>query len=260
MNITRPTLLAALVVAFAVTGLALPARAQNAPELLVFGAASLTNALDEISASYTRDTGQAVKCSYAASSALARQIEAGARADVFVSADVEWMDYVQGRALVDPATRSDLLGNRLVLIAPASSDVKLTIAPHFALAQALGTGKLATGDPEYVPVGRYARAALTSLGVWSEVEDRLVRADNVRTALAFVSRGEAPLGIVYGTDAQVDKGVRVVDTFPESSHLKIVYPVAVTKGAREGAARFVEYLRKPEAQASFKRFGFITLP
>ena len=227
----------------------------------MFGAASLTNVLDELSASYTRDTGQTVKCSYASSSALARQIEAGAHADAFLSADIEWMDYVQSRDLIDSSTRKDLLGNRLVLVAPAASDVHLKIEKGFPLAKALGpTGKLATGDPEYVPVGRYARSALTSLGVWNEVADRLVRADNVRTALAFVSRGEAPLGIVYATDAMVDKGVRVVDTFPESSHMKIVYPMAVTKGARSGAARFLEYLRKPEAQAVFQKYGFITLP
>jgi molybdate transport system substrate-binding protein len=260
MSITRRILGAALALGAAVW-LAAPARAQDArTELLVFGAASLTNALDEISASYARDTGQAVKCSYAASSALARQIEAGARADVFLSADAEWMDYVQSRQLIDAASRSDLLSNRLVLVAPASSSLRLAIAPHFELAKALAGGKLATGDPEYVPVGRYARAALTALGVWDDVADRLVRADNVRTALAFVSRGEAPLGIVYATDAQVDQGVRVVDTFPENTHPKIVYPVAVTKGARDGAARFVEYLRKPEAQALFRKYGFITLP
>ena len=260
MNITRRLLRSAL--ALAALGLAVPARAQEAqPELLVFAAASLTNVLDEISASYTRDTGQAVKCSYAASSALARQIEAGARADVFLSADAEWMDYVQTRRLIDPATRSDLLSNRLVLIAPTGSAVKLEIAPRFKLAEALGSGgRLATGDPEYVPVGRYARSALTSLGVWDEVSGRLVRADNVRTALAFVSRGEAPLGIVYATDAQVDKGVRIVDTFPESSHMRIVYPVAVAPGARSGAARFIEYLRKPEARALFQKYGFTALP
>jgi molybdate transport system substrate-binding protein len=261
MDITRRAVCVALA-ALAASGLGFgSARAQEVqPELLVFGAASLSNVLDEISASYTRDTGQAVKASYAASSALARQIEAGARADVFLSADVEWMDYMQSHQLIDPATRSDLLGNRLVLVAPAASDVKLQIAPHFALAQALGKDKLATGDPEYVPVGRYARSALTALGVWNDVADRLVRADNVRTALAFVSRGEVPLGIVYATDARVDKGVRVVDTFPENTHSKIVYPVAATQDAREGARRYVEYLRKPEAQALFQKYGFVTLP
>jgi molybdate transport system substrate-binding protein len=259
MNITKHLLLLAL----ATLWLAAPARAQDGaqPELLVFAAASLSNAFDEIGASYTRDTGQSVKFSYAASSALARQLEAGARADVFASADGEWMDYAQARKLIDSATRVDLLSNRLVLIAPAGSDVKLQIAPGFKLAEALGPkGRLATGDPEYVPAGKYARSALTSLGVWNEVADRLVRAENVRAALAFVSRGEAPLGIVYTTDALADKGVRVVDTFPESSHLRIVYPVAVTASAREGAQRFLESLRKPAAQEAFHKYGFITLP
>ena len=259
MNITQRLLLLAL----ATLWLAAPARAQDGaqPELLVFAAASLSNVFDEIGASYTRDTGQSVKFSYAASSALARQLEAGARADVFASADSEWMDYAQARKLIDTGTRIDLLSNRLVLIAPAGSDVKLQIAPGFKLAEALGPkGRLATGDPEYVPAGKYARSALTSLGVWSEVADRLVRAENVRAALAFVSRGEAPLGIVYTTDALADKGVRVVDTFPESSHLRIVYPVAVTASAREGAKRFLESLTKPAAQESFHKYGFITLP
>jgi molybdate transport system substrate-binding protein len=258
MNITRRL----LSIALALLWLSPLARAQEArqPELLVFAASSLTNALDEIGAAYTRDTGQAVKFSYAASSALARQIEAGARADAFFSADAEWMDYVQKRKLIDAETRRDLLANRLVLIAPAASDVKLKITPGFKLAEALGSGRLATGDPEYVPVGRYARSALTTLGVWSDVADRLVRADNVRTALAFVSRGEAPLGIVYVTDALVDKGVRVVDTFPEDTHLRIVYPVAVTSGARAGAKRFAESLQQAAARETFRRFGFIVLP
>lgn len=226
------------------------------PELLVFGAASLTDALDEVAASYTRETGQSVKLSYAASSALARQLEAGARADVFLSADAEWMDYAQARGLIDPKTRRDLLSNRLVLIAPAGSDVKLEVAPGFPLARALAGGRLATGDPDYVPVGRYARAALTALGVWSDVSDRLVRAENVRAALAFVSRGEAPLGVVYATDARVDPGVRVVGVFPESSHPPIVYPAAVTMTARAGARRFLEYLSSAPARKIFAQHGF----
>ena len=230
------------------------------PGLLVFAAASLTNVLEELGAAYTRETGQPVKFSFAASSALARQLEAGAAADVFLSADIEWMDYVQARGLIERTTRRDLLGNRLVLIAPASSAVALEIAPGFPLAAALGSGRLATGDPDYVPVGRYARTALTSLGVWSDVADRLVRADNVRTALAFVSRGEAPLGIVYATDAKIDPGVRVVGVFPADTHLPITYPVAVTHGARDGAARFVEFLRGAAAGETFRKFGFITLP
>jgi len=236
-----------------------PARAAE-PGLLVFAAASLTNVLEELGGAYTRETGQPVKFSFAASSALARQLEAGAAADVFLSADIEWMDYVQARGLIQRATRRDLLGNRLVLIAPAASTVSLEIAPGFPLAAALGTGRLATGDPDYVPVGRYARSALSSLGVWSEVADRLVRADNVRTALAFVSRGEAPLGIVYATDARVDPGVRVVGVFPADTHLPITYPVAVTHGAREGAARFVEFLRGSAAGETFRKSGFLTLP
>jgi len=230
------------------------------PELLVFAAASLTNALDALGPVYTKETGQPVKFSYAASSALARQLEAGANADVFVCADLEWMDYVQARKLIDRATRRDLLGNHLVLIAPKDSSISLKIAPGFSLGKALGSGgRLATGDPDYVPAGKYARQALTTLGVWNDVADRLVRADNVRTALAFVARGEAPLGIVYTTDAKVEPGVRVVDAFPDDTHLPITYPVAVTRDARAGATRFVEFLRGPAAQAKFQEFGFITL-
>jgi molybdate transport system substrate-binding protein len=249
---------ALLALVLLLAGLGGPARAAD-PELLVFGAASLTNVLEEVGAAYTKQTAQPVKFSFAASSALARQLEAGASADVFFSADIEWMDYVQARGLIERSSRRDLLGNRLVLIAPTASTIELKIAPGFPLAAALGKGRLATGDPDYVPVGRYAKSALMSLGVWSDVADRLVRADNVRTALAFVSRGEVPLGIVYATDAQIDPGVRVVDTFPESSHLPITYPVAVTHGAREGATRFVDFLRSDAAGETFRKFGFLTL-
>jgi molybdate transport system substrate-binding protein len=235
-----------------------PARAAD-PELLVFAAASLTNALEALGPVYAKAAGQPVKFSFAASSALARQLEAGATADVFMSADLEWMDYVQQRGLIDPATRRDLVGNHLVLIAPTSSRVALAIEPGFALAKALGNGRLATGDPDYVPVGKYARQALTSLGVWPDIADRLVRADNVRTALAFVARGEAPLGIVYTTDAKIEPGVRVVGTFPDDSHLPITYPVALTGSARSGAARFVQFLRGPVARAKFSELGFTPL-
>jgi molybdate transport system substrate-binding protein len=238
-------------------GSAAIARAAD-PELLVFAAASLTNVLEALGPVYTAETGQSVKFSFAASSALARQIEAGGSADVFLPADIEWMDYVQARNLIDGTTRRDLLGNRLVLIAPASSTVSLKIEPGFALAKALGDGRLATGDPDYVPVGKYARSALTSLRVWNDVADRLVRAENVRTALAFVARGEAPLGIVYATDAKIEPGVRVVDTFPENTHAPITYPIAVVKGAHAGAARFAEFLRGDTARAKFSEFGFLT--
>jgi molybdate transport system substrate-binding protein len=238
-----------------------PAGRAAEPELLVFAAASLTNVLEALGPDYTKATGQPVKFSFAASSALARQLEAGAAADVFLSADIEWMDYVQARGLIVRTSRRDLLGNRLILIAPASSTVALEIKPGFALAEALGArGRLATGDPDYVPVGKYARSALTTLGVWSDVADRLVRADNVRTALAFVARGEAPLGIVYATDAKVEPGVRVVGVFPEDTHLPITYPVAVVHGAHPGATRFEEFLGGDAARAKFSEFGFLTLP
>jgi molybdate transport system substrate-binding protein len=244
--------------------LALPVRAAedaSDQELLVFAAASLTNALDEIGAAYTQQTQQHVKFSYAASSALARQLEAGSRADVFMSADLEWMDYVQQRNLIDTASQRNVLGNRLVLVAPADSKIELKIKPGFKVVAALGeTGRLATGDPDSVPVGKYARAALTSLGVWKDVEARLVRADNVRSALAFIARGETPLGIVYETDAKVEKRVRIVDAFPADSHPPIVYPVAVTAQARPAARQFVEFLRSAPAQAIFTKYGFTNLP
>ena len=225
-------------------------------DILVFAAVSLTNVLDEIGAAYTQQTRQTVKFSYAASSALARQLEAGARADVFFSADLEWMDYVQARGLIDRTTRRNVLENRLALVAPADSKIELKIARGFALAAALGNGRLATGDPESVPVGKYARSALTSLGVWNDVADRLVRADNVRSALAFIARGETPLGIVYETDAKVEKRVRVVDFFPADSHPPIVYPVAVTTQARPAARQFIDFLQSAPAQEAFKKYGF----
>jgi molybdate transport system substrate-binding protein len=237
-----------------------PAARAAEPELLVFAAASLTNVLEELGALYTRVTSQPVKFSFAASSALARQLEAGATADVFLSADLEWMDYVEQRELIDRASRRDLLGNRLVLIAPKESLVSLELVPGFPLAEALGAKRLATGDPDYVPAGRYARAALESLGVWKDVEARLARAENVRTALAYVARGETSLGIVYETDARIEPGVRVVGVFPEKTHPPITYPVAVTKGAKAGAVRFVEFLRSESAGEIFRKHGFATLP
>jgi len=226
------------------------------PSITVFAAASLTNVLQELGDGFTKETSIPVRFSFAASSALARQIENGSPADVFFSADLEWMDYLQARNLIQPDTRHNVLGNRLVLIAPTDSKVKLKIEPGFALAAALGKGRLATGDPDAVPAGRYAREALTTLGVWAEVADRLVRADSVRSALAFVDRGEAPLGIVYDTDALIDKHVRVVDVFPDNSHLPIVYPVALTSRATADAAKFVAYLRSPAGDIAFKAHGF----
>lgn len=231
------------------------AGADTAP-ITVFAAASLTNVLQELGDGFTKETSIAVRFSFAASSALARQIENGSPADVFFSADLDWMDYLQTRHLIQPGTRHDVLGNRLVLIAPADSKLKLTLAPHVRLLAALGTGRLATGDPDSVPAGRYAREALTNLGVWNELADRLIRADSVRSALAFVDRGEAPLGIVYETDALIDKGVQVIDVFPAASHMPIVYPIALTSSAKSDAAKFIAFVRGPAGHIAFKAYGF----
>jgi molybdate transport system substrate-binding protein len=239
--------------------LALPAFAADGGsrrELFVFAAASLTDVMQEIGAEYKKQTGQPIKFSFAASSALARQIESGGNVDVFVAADLEWMDYLQARNLINVSSRRNVVGNRLVLVAPKDNPITLEIEPNFPLLDALQGERLATGDPDTVPVGRYARSALTSLGVWNAVADRLVRADNVRSALAFIARGEVPLGIVYETDARVDARVRIVDVFPADSHPPIIYPVAVTAVAKPGAKEFVTYLFGDAAQAKFRKFGF----
>jgi molybdate transport system substrate-binding protein len=232
---------------------------EDKPSITVFAAASLTNVLQELGDGFTKDASIPVRFSFAASPALARQIENGSRADVFFSADLEWMDYLESRKLIQPATRHDVVGNQLVLIAPADSRIVLKIQPHFALAATLGKGRLATGDPDSVPVGRYAHEALANLGVWDEVSARLVRADSVRSALAFVDRGEAALGIVYATDALIDKKVRVVDAFPAATHMPIVYPVALTMGAKADAAKFLAYIRGPAGSVAFQHHGFTPL-
>jgi len=228
-------------------------------ELRVFAAASLTNVLGELSAAWTANSGVPVKMSFAASSVLARQIEAGGKVDAFISADQEWMDYLQARELIDKPTRRNLVGNHLVLIAPADSKIELKIAPGFDLPGALGKRRLATGDPDTVPVGRYARSALVTLGLWDDVQDRLVRADNVRSAMMFVARGEVPLGIVYATDAKIDPKVRIVDTFPEHTHPAITYPGATIKGSRGEAEDFLAYLAGAEARDTWVKFGFLEL-
>ena len=251
-------LLGLLLLGLALDSPSLAAEGQQ-QQILVYAAASLTDAMQEIGAEYQKTAHVAVRMSFDASSTLARQIEAGARADVFLSADTDWMDYLQKRNLIQPATRRNLLGNALVLIAPAQSQIRLRIAPHFALGAALGNGHLATGDPDSVPVGRYARAALTSLGVWDEVAPKIVRAENVRAALMYVARAETPLGIVYASDAVVEKGVRVVDTFPADTHPPIVYPVALTRSAQEAAAAFVAYLTTAQPRAIFVKYGFTVL-
>jgi molybdate transport system substrate-binding protein len=187
---------------------------------------------------------------------LAKQIEAGAPAQVFFSADTDWADYVEQRKLLQPATRRDVVANALVLIAPRDSPVRAKIAPHFDLAGALGEGKLATGDPDSVPVGKYAKSALQKLGVWDQVSGHLVPAENVRAALAFVARGEAKLGIVYATDAKAENRVKVVDVFPADSHPPITYPIALTAGAGADAAQFVAFVTGPAGSRIFRKYGF----
>lgn len=231
--------------------------AAQAQTLVVFAAASLKNALDE--ANLQAPARAAV--SYAASSTLARQIEAGAPAQVFISADQDWMDYLAQRGKILPGTRRNLLGNRLVLIAPAGSSVQATIKAGVPLPLLLGPGgRLALGDPQHVPAGKYAKAALEKLGAWDGVSNRLAPAENVRAALAFVARGEAPLGIVYATDAAAEPKVRVVDTFPDGLHPPVVYPAALTTVAQGSvAAEFLAFLRSPTARRIFEKHGFTPL-
>ena len=225
--------------------------------IVVFAAASLTDVLGEIDKAYTARTGVEVKASFAASSALARQIENGAMAEVFFSADEDWMDYLAQRNLLQPKTRHDVVGNRLVMIAPIDSKAKVDIKPGFSLSAVLGeNGRLATGDPDSVPVGKYAQAALTKLGAWDAISPRLVRAENVRAALAYVARGEAPLGIVYSTDAQAEKRVKIVGTFPANSHPPILYPIAATTAASANGVKFADFVRNKESREIFKKYGF----
>ncbi|TRW15260.1 molybdate ABC transporter substrate-binding protein [Glacieibacterium frigidum] len=232
-----------------------PAMAQ-ATGPLVLAAASLQEALTAAADAYAATGQPRPVVSFAASSALARQIEADAPADLFVPADEQWMDYVAARGLLRPGTRARLLTNRLVLVAPATQPLRLRISRGFELAAALGTGRLAMAD-DSVPAGRYGRAALTSLGVWAAVEPKVARADNVRTALAFVRRGEARAGIVYATDAKADPGVRVVGVFPAASHSPITYPVAILgRSTNPGAVRFRAFLLSPRGQAIFAHYGF----
>lgn len=248
-----------LVLALALIGLPVMAAEVDSAPIVVFAAASLTDAMQQVADGYSKSSGTTVKISFAASSALAHQIESGAPADVFVSADRDWMDYLQSHGLIQIESRQDLLGNRLVLVAPAASKLSIKIAPKFPLAAALGNGHWVTGDPDSVPAGRYAKAALQHLGVWDSLLPGLVRADNVRGALTLVARGEVAFGIVYETDAMVDSKVRVVDIFPADSHPLIVYPMALTKGASAQATAFVRYVRGAEAAAVFRKFGFAVL-
>lgn len=237
-----------------------PAFAQQAKPLVVFAAASLQTALSAAAAEWKAQSSTPVMFSYAASSALARQLESGAPADLFASADVEWMDWAQTRSLIKPGTKRVLLGNSLVLVTQKETALDLRIAPGFGLAAAIGESRLATGNPSSVPVGRYAQAALTRLGVWQEIGPKIAGTDNARAALALVARGEAKLGIVYGTDAAAEPKVRVVDTFPADSHPPIVYPFAVTAASTNAdAIGFLDFLSSPKAEAIFKAQGFSVL-
>lgn len=237
--------------------LAFSAGAATAQDVTVFAAASLTNVLEQIGKRYREEGGTPVKFSFAASSTLAKQIESGAEADIFASADEQWMDYLVQRGLIVEGTRASKLGNTLVLITPISQPRNVDIKPGFDLAGMIGEGRLATGDPAHVPVGRYAEQALTKLGVWPLVAPKLARTDTVRAALALVERGEAPFGIVYGTDAAVSPKVHVAGTFPADTHTPISYPMAiVAKRDRPEVRRFLQYLNGPEAGAVFRAAGF----
>lgn len=225
--------------------------------ITVFAAASMKNALDEVDAAYTAKTGVKIIASYAASSVLARQIEQGAPADVFVSADTDWMDYATSKKTINEPTRVNLLGNSIVLIAPKDSEINnVTIAQGFDLAKLAGDGRIATGDVKSVPVGKYAKAALEKLGAWTAAEPKFAMAESVRAALTLVARGEANLGIVYSTDAKVEPGVKIVGTFPESSHPAIIYPVAATTNAKPGTNDYLAFLRTSAAKTILEKYGF----
>ncbi|MFO1153772.1 MAG: molybdate ABC transporter substrate-binding protein [Rhodospirillales bacterium] len=236
------------------------ASAADATPITVYAAASLTDALETLGARWREKTGTEVKFSFAASSTLARQIESGAPAAIFASADEAWMDYLAERKLIVDDTRVSPIGNRLVLVAPSDSPItSVELVPNFPLATLLGDGRLSTGDPAHVPVGRYSEQALTALGVWPVAEPRLARAESVRAALVLVERGETPLGIVYTTDALQSKAVRVVGTFPEDSHKPITYPMAIIEREDGPAARLLfSFLTGPEAKAVYASYGFIT--
>lgn len=229
--------------------------------LVIFAAASLKNALDEAAANWAKATNKpAPKISYAASNTLAKQIEQGAPADLFMSADLDWMDFVAGENLIRPDTRINLLSNRIVLIAPKDSTLAINVASGLDLSAALGGGRLAMGNVDAVPAGKYGKAALAKLGAWERVKDKIAQAESVRAALILVSRGEAPLGLVYATDAAADPAVKIVGAFPDDSHPPIIYPVAITKeSSNADAAQFLSYLRSGAARGAFEKQGFTVL-
>jgi molybdate transport system substrate-binding protein len=238
---------------------AAPAVAQG-KDVLVFAAASLKNALDEVAAQWQRASGKQVKISYAASNTLIKQIEQGAPADMFISADLDWMDYAAQKRLIKPDTRSSLLGNRLVLVAPKDASLSVDIKPGVDLAALLKGGRLAMANVDAVPAGKYGKAALEKLGAWDGVKGKIAQAESVRAALVLVSRGEAPLGIVYQTDAAADPSVKIAGTFPESTHPPIIYPIALTReSSNPDGAAFLSYIKSPAARPAFEKQGFTIL-
>lgn len=248
----------AVLAALCAWGLTISAQAADPAAVTVFAAASTTNAVNDIGKIFSEKGKGTIVPSYASSSTLAKQIENGAPAGVFISADEPWMNYLEERKLIEPGTRFDLLSNKLVLIAPSDSPInKVEIGPRFDLSKLLGSGKLATGDPDHVPVGKYAKASLEKLAVWGSIVGKLARTADVRGALTLVERGEAPFGIVYSTDAAITPKVKVVGVFPADTHPKIVYPVGLVAGRATPAAKaFLEFLKTPEAKAIFEKYGF----
>lgn len=255
--IRRKAILVLSAVALATMTIRGASAGDDSPPVVVFSAASLKNVMDAAIEQWNGATGNRAVASYSHAAALARQIEQEAPADLFISADLEWMDYLDQRRLIDPSTRVNLLGNALVLIAAADNPVRLTLSPGVDLAGAVGDGRIAVCTIATCPGGKYAKAALTSLGIWDSTRPKLVDQETIRVALAIVARGEATMGIVYATDARIEPRVRVVDTFPADSHPPIVYPAAVTTQSTNPAARpFLAYLQSPAARALFERYGF----
>lgn len=232
----------------------------QADPVLIMAAASLKNVFDQVGADWMTESGKKVAFSYAASSTLAKQIEQGAPADVFASADLAWMDYLDQRGFIRAGTRTNLLGNVLVLIAPADTAKSITLAKATDLSSFIGDGRLAVGNVNAVPAGKYAKQALQALDLWTGVEDKLAQVDSVRAALALVARGEAAAGIVYATDAKSEPLVKVVATFPAESHVPVTYPVAVTAtSSHRDAGNFLAYLRSKMAQRAYAAHGFTYL-
>jgi molybdate transport system substrate-binding protein len=226
-------------------------------KVLVFAAASTTNAVDEIGQLFSQKKQGRFIPSFASSSTLAKQIAAGAPANVYISANPKWMRYLDEKNLIERGTRCDILGNAIVLITPSASDLKINIHPGFSLLNVLGNEKISMGDPDHVPAGIYGKQALITLGAWDEIASKVVRAKDVRTALVFVERGEVPLGLVYATDAAITDKVRIAGVFPEDSHPPITYQAAIVKGnSTQTALAFLEFLKSPDAGQVFEKFGF----